>query len=119
MFFRRPTFLSNRRSHVSRKARGLSKRSTSLALAKHCDPIEMLEPRQLLTTLSGPGAGQSRFEEYLDGDQNTIRVLLRGNITVELIGLWPAATENKLPLSTSKNILTDMIKPMTPNPLDP
>lgn len=112
MFFRRPSLSSARRSsHVSRKARGLPKHSFS--------PIEALEPRQLLTTLTGPGNGQTRIEEFLDGDQNTIRIALRGNITVELIGLWVRASDNELPLSTSRDLLTDMIRPMQPNPLDP
>ncbi|MBC8109336.1 MAG: hypothetical protein H7Z14_22320 [Anaerolineae bacterium] len=101
---------------MSRKARALAKRSLHAAV-RHCAPIESLEKRQLLTTMVGPGDGQSSFEEFLDGDQNTIRVSLRGNITVELIGLWVAATDNDLPLSETSNILTDMVKPMQQNPL--
>jgi len=114
MFFRRPSFSSVRRSHVSRKARQALKRAV---LA--CSPIEPLEQRHLLTTLFGGGAGSTATYEFLDGDENTIRIAMRGSITAEFIGLWVADSDNEAPLKTNTNVLTDLIHPNQPNPLDP
>jgi hypothetical protein len=120
MFFRRPSFLNSgrRSSHVSRKARGLAARSTN---ARSVSVVEPLERRQLLTTLTGGGGSggnqQTAIYEFLDGDQNTIRIAMRGNVTAEFIGLWVAASDNELPLSATRNIITDMIQPNQQNPL--
>ena len=117
---------TSRSGHVSRKARGLAGAGAQ-ALAgafgrrghgRGKDMVEALEPRTLLTTITS-GPGQSRTFEYLDSDDNVNRIVLTGNITAEFIALWVADRDNDAPLSTTRNIIRDLVTPGELNPLDP
>ena len=128
MFFRRPSLFSTaadraqRLSSASRKGKAIVRRSMRNAV-QQCAPIEALEKRQLLTTLTGGGGTggslQTAIYEFLDGDDNTIRIAMRGNVTAEFIGMWVADGENDAPLSTSTNVLTNLILPNQQNPQAP
>jgi hypothetical protein len=124
MFFRRPSRFLKRsaRLQTGRKTRAAAlARATALLQPV---PIERLERRQLLTTLTNTGGGQRIFE-YIDSTGGSVRIALHGNISAEFIALYPAESGGgggeppDLPILPDRNVITDLVQFETPNDFTP